>query len=177
MLREKKTRIIDRLADNLSRSAIVIATNYQGLTAKQMGELRSVLVKAGVEYHVVRNTLARLAADKAGKPRVMEIIEGPTALAFGYGDMVNLAKVLNQYVKSTELPLRIGGGMLGERILTSDEVIGLASLPPMEVLISELITHLQAPLRSLHNVLNFPLQGLLTVLHHRAEKLGENQRR
>lgn len=164
MLKEKKTQIINKLADDLSRSTIVIATNYQGLTAKQMAELRNTLAKAGVEYHVVRNTLTRFAADKAGRGCIIDIIEGPVALAFGYGDVVNPTKVLSQYIKSTELPLQIRGALLGDRILAPEEVISLASLPPKEVLVSQLITGLQATLVSLHNVLNFPLQGLLNVL-------------
>lgn len=173
MLREKKAQIIDKLADDLSRSTIVIATNYQGLTAKQMAELRNTLAKAGIEYHVVRNTLTRFAADKAGSGCIMDIIEGPVALAFGYGDVVNPVKVLSQYIKSTESPLQIRGALLGERILAPGEVVSLASLPPKEVLVSQLIAGLQATIVRLHNVLNSPLQGLLTLLQGRSQKFTE----
>jgi len=173
MLREKKAQIIDKLANDLSRSTIVIATNYQCLTAKQMAELRNTLAKAGVEYHVVRNTLTCFAADKAGRGRIMDIIEGPVALAFGHGDIINPAKVLSQYIKSTESPLQIRGALLGERILAPEEVVSLASLPPKEVLISQLIARLQATVVRLHNVLNSPLQGLLTLLQGRSQKLSE----
>lgn len=173
MLREKKAQIINRLADYLSQSTIVIATNYQGLTAKQMAELRNSLARAGVEYHVVRNTLTRFAADKAGRGCIVEIIEGPVALAFGYGDVVNTSKVLGQYIKSTELPLQIRGALLGDRILSPEEVISLASLPPKEILVSQLITELQATLVGLHNVLSSPLRGLLSVLQGRSERISE----
>lgn len=173
MLREEKAQIINRLADDLLRSTIVIATNYQGLTAKQMAELRNSLARAGAEYHVVKNTLTRFAADKAGRGRIVEIIEGPVALAFGYGDVVNTSKVLGQYIKSTELPLQIRGALLGERILTPEEVISLASLPPKEILVSQLITELQATLVGLHNVLSSPLRGLLSVLQGRSERISE----
>jgi large subunit ribosomal protein L10 len=173
VLREEKAQIINRLADDLLRSTIVIATNYQGLTAKQMAELRNSLARAGAEYHVVKNTLTRFAADKAGRGRIVEIIEGPVALAFGYGDVVNTSKVLGQYIKSTELPLQIRGALLGERILTPEEVISLASLPPKEILVSQLITELQATLVGLHNVLSSPLRGLLSVLQGRSERISE----
>ena len=173
MLKEKKRQIIDKLAEDLVRSNILISTNYQGLSAKQMAELRNALAKTGAEYHVVRNTLTRFAADKAGKPQVMSIIEGPTALAFGHNDAINLAKVLSQYIKSTESPLQIRGGLLGDRILTSEEVLGLASLPSKEVLISQLIGQLQAPISSLYNVLSFPLRGVLNVLHLRIQEFSE----
>ncbi|TET50282.1 MAG: 50S ribosomal protein L10 [Dehalococcoidia bacterium] len=169
MLREKKAQIVSNLADDLSRTTIVIATDYRGLLAKQMAELRNALAKAGVGYHVVKNTLAYRAADQIGKPQLRDIIEGPVALAFGYDDVVNVAKALNQYIKSTTLPLEIKGGLLGDRILPPEEVLKLASLPPREVLIARLLGQLQAPVGSLHNLLSFPLRGLLNVLQSRAQ--------
>ena len=172
MLREKKVQIVSNLADDLSRSTIIIATNYQGLLAKQMAELRNALAKAGVEYHVVKNTLVYRAADQAGKPQLRDIIEGPVALAFGYDDIVNTAKALNQYIKSAALSLQIRGGLLGDRILLPEEVVSLANLPPREVLISKLIGQLQAPIGTLHNILNLPLQGLLNVLQNRAQTIS-----
>lgn len=173
MLREEKAQIINKLADDLSRSTIVIATNYQGLTAKQMAELRNTLAKADAEYRVVRNTLTRFAADKADRERVVDIIEGPVALALGYGDVVNPARVLSQYIKSTESTLQIRGALLGERVLAPEEVMDLINLPPTEVLVSQLIAGLQATIVRLHNVLNSPLQGLLNVLQGRGQKLSE----
>ena len=172
MLREKKVQIVSNLADDLSRSTIIIATNYQGLLAKQMSELRNALAKAGVEYHVVKNTLVYRAADQAGKPQLRDIIEGPVALAFGYDDIVNTAKALNQYIKSAALSLQIRGGLLGDRILLPEEVVSLANLPTREVLISKLIGQLQAPIGTLHNILNLPLQGLLNVLQNRAQTIS-----
>ena len=172
MLREKKVQIVSNLADDLSRSTIIIATNYQGLLAKQMAELRNALAKAGVEYHVVKNTLVYRAADQAGKPQLRDIIEGPVALAFGYDDIVNTAKALNQYIKSAALSLQIRGGLLGNRILLPEEVVSLANLPTREVIISKLIGQLQAPVGTLHNILNRPLQGLLNVLQNRAQTMS-----
>jgi large subunit ribosomal protein L10 len=172
MLREKKVQIVSNLVDDLSQSTIIIATNYQGLLAKQMTELRNALAKAGVEYHVVKNSLVFLAADQAGKPQLRDIIEGPVALAFG-DDVVNTAKTLNQYIKSAALSLQIRGGLLGDRILPPEEVVSLANLPPREVLISKLIGQLQAPVGTLHNILSFPFQGLLNVLQNRAQTISK----
>ncbi|MHC1578232.1 MAG: 50S ribosomal protein L10 [Dehalococcoidia bacterium] len=173
MLKEKKVQIVSDLADDLSRSTAVIATNYQGLVAKQMAELRNALAKAGVAYHVVKNTLAYRAADQANKPQLKDIIEGPVALALGYDDAVSAVKALNQYIKSTGLPLQVRGGLLGNQILLEEELISLASLPPRAVLIARLIGQLQAPVSSLHNILSFPLRGLTTVLQNRAQTSKE----
>ena len=169
MLKEKKVEIVSSLVDDLSRSTIIIATNYQGLLAKQMADLRNGLSKGGVTYRVVKNTLVYRAADQAGKPNLRDIVEGPVALAFGYDDAVNTAKALNQYIKSSGLSLQIRGGLLGDRILVPEELTNLANLPPREILISKLLGQLQAPVVTLHNLLSFPMRGLLTVLQNRAQ--------
>jgi len=164
MLKEKKAKIIDGIAEDLARSTVVIATGYQGMTAKEMAELRQLLCRAGIDFRVVKNSLARLAADKANRPQVISLIEGPVALAFGYGDIIQPAKVLSQYVKSTSAVLQIKGALLGDQVVFADGIQDLASLPPRDVLLSRLVGQLQAPVRRLHNVLSSPFQGLLTLL-------------
>jgi large subunit ribosomal protein L10 len=169
MLKEKKSQIVTSLSDDLSRSTIIIATNYHGLLAKQMADLRNALAKAGIGYHVVKNTLVYRAADQASKPHLKDIIEGPVALAFGYDDAVNTTKAFNQYIKAAGLSLEIRGGLLGDRILLPEELTTLANLPSREFLISKLIGQLQAPVATLHNILNSPLRGLLTALQNKIQ--------
>jgi large subunit ribosomal protein L10 len=164
MLKEKKARIIDCIAEDLSRSTVVVTTGYQGMTAKDMAELRQILSGAGIGFRVVKNTLARFAAEKADRRQLMSLIEGPVALAFGYDDMVKPAKVLSQYVKSTGVALQIRGALVGDQVVSASGVQDLASLPPRDVLLSRLAGQLQAPVRSLQNVLSSPFQGLLTSL-------------
>jgi large subunit ribosomal protein L10 len=164
MLKEKKARIIDCIAEDLSRSTVVVTTGYQGMTAKDMAELRQILSGAGIGFRVVKNTLARFAAEKADRCQLMSLIEGPVALAFGYDDMVKPAKVLSQYVKSTGATLQIKGALVGDQVVSASGVQDLASLPPRDVLLSRLVGQLQAPVRSLQNVLSSPFQGLLTSL-------------
>lgn len=172
MLREKKEQIVNELAENLSRSAIVVITNYQGATAKQMNNLRRSLADSGVEYHVVKNTLLRFALEKAGKTEISSLIEGPIALAFGYDNVLAPVKILTRHIKAAELPLKLSGGMLGERLLDASEIIDLANLPSQEVLIAKLIGQMQAPLLNLNNVLNAPLHRLLFILQSRIQKIG-----
>jgi large subunit ribosomal protein L10 len=169
MLKEKKAEIVSNLADDLSRSSIIIATNYQGLLAKQMADLRNALTKAGIGYHVVKNSLVYRAADQASRPHLKDIVEGPVALAFGYDDAINTAKALHQYIKSTGLALHIKGGLLDDRVLLPEELTSLANLPSREVLISRLLGQLQAPISALHNMLSYPMRGVLTVLQNRAQ--------
>jgi len=173
MLREKKTQIIDQLTSKLSQSTIIIATSYQGLSAKEMTGLRRALADAAVGYQVVKNTLTRFAAQRTGKEQVMSIIDGPTALLFGYADAGEAAKFFNQCVKSTGVAVQIKGALLGKRVLTSDEVIALVNLPSREILICQLIAQLQTTVRSLHNVLSFPLYSLGNILQARIQNLTE----
>ena len=172
MLREKKEQIVNKLAESLSRSTIVVITNYQGATAKQMNDLRRTLADTGVEYHVVKNTLLRFALEKAGKTGVSSLIDGPIALAFGYDDILVPVKTLSQHIKSGALPITFRGGMLGDRVLTASEITDLANLPSREVLIAKLIGQMQAPMLNLNNILSAPLQRLLLVLQSRIREIS-----
>jgi len=173
MLREEKSRIIEQLVDRLSRSTIVIATSYQGLSARDMTGLRLALIGAPVSYQVVKNTLTRFAAQRSGKEEIMNIIDGPTALLFGYDDVVDAARAFNQSVKSTGVTVQIKGALLGDRTLSANEVMALSNLPSKEILIAQLIAQLQATARNLHNILSFPLYGLNNVLQARIQNLTE----
>ncbi|MCK4722445.1 MAG: 50S ribosomal protein L10, partial [Dehalococcoidia bacterium] len=93
--------------------------------------------------------------------------------AFGYDDAAHAAKTLSQCIKSGGSAVGIKGGLLGERVLNPQEVMALASLPPREMLISQLASQFQAPIRRLHNALSFPLQGLRNVLEARIQELAE----
>ncbi|MCD6599262.1 MAG: 50S ribosomal protein L10 [Dehalococcoidia bacterium] len=173
MLRQEKNRIVEQLVDRLSRSTIVIATSYQGLSARDMAGLRLALNAAPVSYQVVKNTLTRLAAQRSGKEEIMSIIDGPTALLFGYGDVVDVAKVLTQSAKSVGVTVQLKGALLEGRTLSASEVMTLSNLPSKEILISQLIYQLQATARNLHNILSFPLYGLSNVLQARIQNLTE----
>lgn len=173
MLREEKAQIIAKLADALSQSTIIIATSYQGVPAKEMTGLRRTLADTDVNYHVIKNTLACLAARRAGKEQLMGIIDGPTAMVFGYDDVGKVAKALNQCIKSAGLAVQIKGGLLGERVLSADEIMTLANLPPKGELISQLIAQMQAPVRRLHSVLSSPLCGLCNILQAQIQNFTE----
>lgn len=173
MLREKKAQAISRLEDHISRSSIVIATGYQGLTAQGMAGVRSNLADADVEWHVVKNNLLRFAARSLDKEQLMEVVEGPTALLFGYDDAVRAAKAVSQYSKSKESRIIIKGGLLRDRVLSASEVLAIANLPPREALYGQLAAQLQAPMSRLQRALNWPAQALHNVLQARLQAMSE----
>lgn len=172
MPKEEKVRAVEELKEKLSQSTFTIGTGYQGLSVQQMNTLRSRLRSQGLEYKVVKNTLALIAAREAGQEGVKELIEGPTGLVFSFGDAAEAAKALDEYIRSTRSPLAVRGALLGDRLLSGSDVGRLASLPPREQLVAQLLGQMQAPIARLLYVLNGPLQGLATVLQRRVEQAG-----
>ncbi len=171
MLKEKKEQMIDELAGSLSRCTIAVATDYRGLTAKEMVQLRRRLTDVGIEYRVIKNTLTRFAAEKAGKSQLEALLTGPVAIAFGYDDVVKPAKILREHIRSASSVLQIKGGIMGDRLLTAVDIANLATMPTRDVLIARLVGQLQAPLQGLHNVLSAPLRGLLNVMQARIRQV------
>ncbi|PZC49161.1 MAG: Ribosomal protein L10 [Chloroflexi bacterium] len=169
MVKEFKVKAVEDLKDRLSRSSIAIGARFQGLTSQQLNDLRRRLAVQDVEFRVVRNTLALIAAREAGKTSVEVVFQGPTGVAFGYGDPIEPARILAEFIRSTRLPLEINGAFMESRTLSSDEVRTLATLPPKDQLIAILLGQMQAPIAQLLYVLNAPIQSLAIVLQRVVE--------
>lgn len=168
---QKKVETVKELENLISKSTIVITADYRGLSAMDMLGLRRRLREIGVEVRVVKNTLARLAAEQVGRPNLVEIVEGPTAIAFGYGDVREPTRVLTEYIRASRLPMTIRGALLDSRVLGPEDVSVLSTLPSRDVLVAQVIGGIQAPIASFIYVLNGTLAGLLTVLQGRVEQL------
>lgn len=172
MTTKKKPQIVDQLAELLSQSKFVIATDYRGLSVAEMSELRHQLRNIGTEYHVVKNRLAKFAAENAGKQELSQLLTGPTALAFGSEDILQLAKALGDYIRISKTTLSIKGGLIDSQLIGSEEVKRLATLPSIEVLRATLLGLLLSPIVSLQNVLSGNMRGLSSVLNARIQQLG-----
>ncbi len=171
MPREKKVKIVDELSQMLSECRIGILTDYRGLTAAEINDLRRNLRNSKIRYRVVKNTLARFAAQKAGKKELASYFEGPVAIAFGYGDIVSPARVLADYIRTQKTVLTIKGGFAGDRVFTPADIESLASLPPAEILLAKILAGMQSPIYRLVNCLASPMRGLMGVLQARAKQL------
>jgi large subunit ribosomal protein L10 len=168
---EKKVKTVESLQETFSKSVVGIMTDYRGLTTAELNNLRRKLREAGVEYRVVKNSLAQIAAKNAGREQVVAFLEGPMAVAFGYRDAAGVAKVLTDYIRSTKSILSIKGGFLADRVLSPREVETLARLPSKEVLISRVMAGMQSPIYGLVNVLAGPMRGIMGVLQARIKQL------
>jgi large subunit ribosomal protein L10 len=170
--REKKEQIVEDLAEKLLRSNAVFMTDYRGLNTGQMAELRNKLREREAGFHVVKNSLVKLALERADLPWEQSLFDGPTAIGFCYEDIPGSAKVLVDFGMESKV-LSIRGGLLGDELLSAAQISNLASLPSGEVLIAEVVARIAAPLVGLVNVLNAPLQDLAQVLQARVGQLGE----
>ncbi len=173
MSREKKTQIIDRLEEAFAKSNIAILTDYRGLTTAEMTDLRRKLQASGSEYKVIKNTLARLAAARAGKDDLVSALDGPLAIVFGYDNIAVPARVLVNYIREAKSSLSIIGGIFGDRLLTKEVVMTLSTLPSREVLLARVLGQLQSPVSALLGCLTSPLRGFVGVLQARINQLEE----
>ncbi len=170
MSREKKGQIIDGLQEIFTKCSTGILTDFRGLSAAEITNLRRKLRESGTEYRVVKNTLARLAAGRAGKDELVSSFEGTVAIAFGYGDITEPAKALADYIQTSKVSLTIKGGFLVDRLLTSEEVMTLATLPSREVLLAKVVGGMQSPIAALVNCLASPIRGVIGVLQARIQQ-------
>ncbi|MDD5082544.1 MAG: 50S ribosomal protein L10 [Dehalococcoidales bacterium] len=171
MAREKKAQTIEELQKVLYGSSIGVMTNYRGLTTAELTTLRRKLRKSNIEFRVVKNTLARLAAEKIGWNDIARILEGPTAIAFSQDDITQPARILTEHIITTKSTLTIKGAFLRNRILTGKEVASLATLPPKDVLVAQVIGGMQGPIATLITYLNTPLLGMMITLQERIKQL------
>ena len=172
MSTERKAQMVERTTALLRDSKFVVATDYRGLTVSEITELRHQLRNIGAEYHVVKNTLAKFAAEAAGKQNISELLTGPTALACGQVNMPEIAKAILDYIRVSKTTVSIKGALIDERLVGPQEVRRLATLPPIEVLQATLLGLLLSPIISLQNVLSANLRGFSTVLNARIQQLG-----
>ncbi len=171
MPREKKVKIVEELQESLSKCSIGIMTDYRGISTAELNALRKKLREAKVEYKVVKNTLALIAAKNAGLTHTSESFKGPMAVALGYGEINEAAKVLTDHIRTAKSNLKIQGGFLPDMALTAGEVETLAKLPSKAVLISQVLAGMQSPMYGIVNVLAAPMRGFMQVLQGRIQQM------
>ena len=169
--KEQKAEQVEMLTDKLKKAKVAVLTDYRGLTVSQIQELRGKLRSGDVEYRVVKNTLARRAADAAGYKDLESELQGPVAIAFGYDDLSLPSKLINEFVRTTRLKLDVKGGLVEGRVFSPDQVKQLADLPSREVLLAQLLGTLQSPVGQLVAIMQTPHQQLLGVLNAYKNKL------
>jgi large subunit ribosomal protein L10 len=174
MARADKESAVAELAERFRSSSGVVLTEYRGLTVSQLGELRKTL-DGNAQFSVVKNTLTKIAAGQAGvTAELADLLEGPSAIAFVGGDVVEAAKGLRDFSRNYPL-LVIKGGVLDGKPLTPAEIVRLADLEPREVLLAKLAGAMKASLAgaaATFNALPAQMARLLAALEEKKRAEG-----
>jgi large subunit ribosomal protein L10 len=151
----EKAQTIDELTEMLQNSKGAVLLDYRGLNVADIQALRRSLDKEQVEFHVAKNTLLRIAAERAHVDVAPDLLTGPTAVAFGMRDEISPAKLLTQFTRTNRV-VSIKGGVIAGRSMTAEEIGRVAELPSREDLLATLLGVLQAPLARTLGVLQAP---------------------
>lgn len=167
----RKVEMMAEIKDRMERASIAIGADYRGLSVAQITELRRAMRPAGAEVKVVKNTLAAMAAKEAGREEMAEIVKGPTALTFGFDDPIAPVKALTEHLRAKRLTIDIHGGWLEGKVLTRAEVESLATMPPKEQLLADVIGKLQSPLYNFAGLMAASMRNFAGLIDSRANQL------
>jgi len=168
LVKPEKEDLVQDIRKRLTSSQVAVLTDYRGLTANEMTDLRRGLREAGVDFRIFKNTLTRIAAKDCNLEELNEFLTGPTAIAFGFDNPEVTAKIVSNFSKEHEA-LKIKGGILNGEVIPATTIKTLASLPSREELLAKLTGSLNAPIYRLVNVLSNPIRGFVNVLNQIAQ--------
>ncbi|NCO36516.1 MAG: 50S ribosomal protein L10 [Armatimonadetes bacterium CG2_30_59_28] len=164
MARPEKAAIVEGLRSNLDGAAGLVLADYRGITAQQMTALRRRARDTGAKFQVVKNTLFRRAVEGIDAEPLAEQLTGPLAVAFGFGDPVELIRLMADLGK--EYPsLEIRSGFVDRRIVEPTAVLTMAKLPGRQDLLASVVGSLQAPIYGLVSTLGGVVRNLVYTLH------------
>ena len=166
---QAKSQVVDEIKEKIGKAQSVVLVDYRGLNVEELTELRSQYRKAGVEYKVYKNTMMRFAFKDSGLEDFNEFLTGPNAVAFGYDDPVQAAKITSEFAKKHE-KLEIKAGIVDGKVIDINSVKDLANLPSREVLIAQVLGGFNAPIQGFANVLQGTVRNLVYVLNAIAEQ-------
>ena len=161
---QKKIDTVADLKERIERATLLASADYRGLRVKEMVEMRRRLREAGLDVRVVKNTLLRLAANESGQPELLEIIEGPTALAVSFGDAIEAAKALAGYAQGAPAGFGLRGGFMDGRVLSAQDLRDLVRVPPKPVLLAQFMGQMQSPLAGFVGLMEAPLRELVGLM-------------
>lgn len=159
---EAKRRTVEELREQLSRSSTLIVSEYRGLTVKEIAEIRRSLRKQAVTYKVIKNRLLKIAASDTRGTALDSLLVGPTAIAFGTDEAATAKAVIDAMRPFKQV--RITGALLGDRAIDADGVTRLATLPPRDVLLSQIAGAFAAPMATTAGLFDAPLRDVVGLI-------------
>jgi len=172
VLKSEKETMIKELNDKFSRAQSAILAEFSKLDVETVTKLRKKLRDGGVEYKVLKNTLAKRAAKGTSVEQLSEKFVGPVAIAISYGDVIAPAKIFTEFVKDMET-IKIRGGVVQGQLVDLKGVQALAKMPGLPELRAKILGMINQPAGKLVRTIKEPSNSLARVLSARAEALGK----
>ncbi len=170
--KQKKQESIEQLKEMLGRSHVVVLSEYRGLTATQLSQLRNKLRPMNSKMLVAKNTLVLKSLGELGLPQPEDLLQGPTALSMVFGEMGQPVRAILDFARDNEF-FKVKGGMMGSRMISPKDVQTLPFLPSSDVLRAQALGSVVSPVTSFVGVLDSTIRGLLYALDAHAEQLGQ----
>jgi large subunit ribosomal protein L10 len=169
--RKKKEQLVQEYGERLARAQVAIWCNHHGLTVAQASDLRRQVRAADAESVVIKNTLMRMALERAKMPPDPEIMGGPCMVTFVYGEIAPAARAVTDFARNNQDMLSITGGLIEGELADVERILSLTTIPSRDVLLAQVVGGIQAPISGLVGTLAAVMRGLLTVLKARSGQL------
>lgn len=161
--KEFKNQKIEHYKQQFEKAKVAVVADYRGLTVEEITELRRGLQAQSADLTVTKNTLCKVASKGTNFEPVSELMQGPTAIAFGFGDEVAAAKVLSKFIKENKKG-EILGAVLDGKVLSADEAKKLASMPSKEELYAKILGSINSPASGLVYSINGVMSALVRAV-------------
>ena len=168
MNKEQKKNYITEMTANFENSEAVLVTHYQGLTVKQLDELRKQMRDQGIQFKITKNRITKLALEKTKCKDLANLFTGPTAVALSK-DAISSAKILTKFSKENS-NLKILGGIMGKDVLDVAGVANIATLPTLEEARAKIIGILRSPAQKITSILLAPASKIAILALEKSKK-------
>ena len=168
MNKDKKKIYIEEMKSFFSKTSSVFVTHYQGLTVKQIDELKSEMRKHGILFKITKNRITKLALEGTKFKKLENLFTGPTAVAFS-DDAISSAKILTKFAKKNS-HLKIIGGIMEKEPLSVEEVAKIATLPTLNEARAKIVSILTTPAQKIMSILLAPGSKIAILAHAKSKK-------
>ena len=168
MNKEQKKQYISDMTTQFDKTEAVIVTHYQGLTVKQLDELRKKMREHGIQFKITKNRITKLALEKTSRKDLSNLFIGPTAVAMS-DDAITSAKILTNFSKENQ-NLKILGGIMGKDLLDVAGVKNIATLPSLEEARAKIVGILRSPAQKIASILLAPASKIAILALEKSKK-------
>ncbi|MCG6552136.1 MAG: 50S ribosomal protein L10 [Candidatus Magnetominusculus sp. LBB02] len=173
MNKKEKEAAVANLNEKFARAKAVVLTDYKGMTVEELSALRVSLRTSAVEYKVVKNTLAKIAAVGTSVETTQDVFTGTVGVAIGYDDPAIVPKRIFESAKGKDAKLKVLGGFVEGKLYNATDLKKIADLPPKEVLLSQIAGCFSAPMSKMASLLNATISKMAHALVALKEKKSE----